>query len=80
MGVEVGFMTCGVREARDSFSKLRRRAARGEEILIIPDTAAKEDGAVSLVATWFIDALVGRTTDWTISRISQPGAPIAQWS
>ena len=73
-------MTCNVREARNSFSKLRRRAAGGEEILIAPENSDSEAGVVSLVPTWFIDELVAKTTDWTVDVVSEPGSPVALWS
>lgn len=76
---EVGLLTCSVREARDSFSSLRRRAAAGEEIIIIPERAEGESAPVSLVPTWFLDDLVARTTDWRVSVLSRPGTPVSHW-
>ena len=82
MGMQqgVGFVSCSVREARDSFSKLRRRAAGGEEILIAPENAEGEAGSVSLVPTWLLDKLMPGATDWTVVTLGEPGYPVSRWS
>lgn len=72
-------MTCSVREARDSFSSLRRRAAAGEEIVIAPGRSEGKSAPVSLVPTWFLDDLVARTTDWRVKVLSRPGTPVSHW-
>ncbi len=75
----VGVMTCGVREARDSFSQLRRRAAKGEEIVIVPDSAEGESEAVSLVPTWYIDELTAKAVDWRIAYLAEPDTSVPDW-
>ena len=74
-------MTCGVREARDQFSSLRRRALQGEEIIIKADTRHEDSAsqAVSLIPTWFLDELTLTVTDWAVGWLGNPGQPVSEW-
>lgn len=74
-------MTCGVRTARNTFSKLRRQALQGEEIIIMPESGTDfKTQAVSIVPTWLLDELCSKTTNWRIHILSQPGAPVSHWA